>query len=142
MTQSFRVGDTVKRVADFSLFWAENKPNGLFYEITEVKSHKEIKLSGSSLCFCSENFELATTQYPNPPHKHKDLIIAWANGAIMQFRTTGGGWSDVQGNPAWVIGISYRIKPTKSAKDVQIEELEAKAKELLGKITELKESNG
>lgn len=78
--------------------------------------------------------------YPNPPHIHKDLIIAWANGAEIEAPDTNGGWSVVK-SPAWRGIGQYRIKPTKSAKDVQIEELEAKAKEFLDKITELKESN-
>ena len=46
------------------------------------------------------------------PHKHKDLIIAWANGAEIQFRfaTEGSEWKDVT-NPEWVGYIEYRIKP-------------------------------
>lgn len=46
-------------------------------------------------------------------HKHRDLIIAWANGAQIQklyarddFET----WDDEE-NPTWSSSATYRIKP-------------------------------
>lgn len=53
------------------------------------------------------------------PHKHKDLIIAWANGAQIQVHTwretfTGREpfWNDVPNNqPDWCPLKEYRIKP-------------------------------
>ena len=45
-------------------------------------------------------------------HKHKDLIIAWANGAIIQV-LVGKTWFDAEGNsPCWEASDKYRIKPT------------------------------
>jgi hypothetical protein len=44
-------------------------------------------------------------------HKHADLIIAWANGAKIQFQNScSGGWRDSV-NPNWVLHNAYRIKP-------------------------------
>jgi len=43
------------------------------------------------------------------PHKHKDLIIAWANGALIEYRQ-----GDVWINstiPWWEDWMEYRIKP-------------------------------
>lgn len=48
----------------------------------------------------------------NTPHKHKDLIIAWANGAKMQFfcKVTHC-WMNCA-TPGWHYDTEYRVKPT------------------------------
>jgi len=46
------------------------------------------------------------------PHKHKDLIIAWANGAKIEWQNSVGDWCLQRGEIDW--GYSegrYRIKP-------------------------------
>ena len=48
------------------------------------------------------------------PHPHKDLIIAWANGAKIQCKdkNTDNKWFDVSANsPLWNDHLEYRIKP-------------------------------
>ena len=47
------------------------------------------------------------------PHKHADLIKAWADGAEIeqQSRITDGKWYE-QKNPCWGTDTTYRIKPT------------------------------
>ncbi len=46
-------------------------------------------------------------------HKHKDLIIAWAKGAVIQLQTKPEGtWVDIENNyPSWIEETVYRIKP-------------------------------
>jgi len=45
------------------------------------------------------------------PHKHKELINAWADGAEIEVRAYGfEPWADVP-NPTWNTGAVYRIKP-------------------------------
>lgn len=45
------------------------------------------------------------------PHKHRDVIIAWANGAQIQF-LDGGEWIDCHDHaPRWHEEMKYRIKP-------------------------------
>jgi hypothetical protein len=44
------------------------------------------------------------------PHKHAELIKAWADGAVIQHLAMNGLWYDVA-EPSWVIDYSYRIKP-------------------------------
>lgn len=46
-------------------------------------------------------------------HKHADLIIAWAEGAIIQFKALYG-WVDLKYPhiPTWNINTEYRIKPS------------------------------
>lgn len=44
-------------------------------------------------------------------HKHYDLIIAWANGAPVQFQVNfTKEWVDIK-NPSWSSHYEYRIKP-------------------------------
>jgi hypothetical protein len=44
------------------------------------------------------------------PHKHKDVIIAWANGAVIQCKwCEAAPWSNVNNNaPIWSEDIEYR----------------------------------
>jgi hypothetical protein len=50
------------------------------------------------------------------PHVHKDLIIAWANGQIVEIKSMGK-WQDVDEyfytlqTPVWYENMEYRIKP-------------------------------
>ena len=47
------------------------------------------------------------------PHKHAELIKAWADGATIQMKSkVDGGWWDVPfNNPDWDENYEYRIKP-------------------------------
>ena len=45
------------------------------------------------------------------PHKHRDVIIAWANGAQIQF-LDGDEWIDCHDHaPRWHEEMRYRVKP-------------------------------
>ena len=44
------------------------------------------------------------------PHKHAELIKAWADGAEIQYKSAAGIWCDFE-NPIWDKDIKYRIKP-------------------------------
>ena len=83
-------------------------------------------------------FELVKPNYPNPPHKHAELIKAWADGAEIECKQTSSSenWSYIH-NPDFRSN-EYRIKPTKSDKDVQIEKLEQQARDLADEISKLK----
>lgn len=52
------------------------------------------------------------------PHKHAELIKAWADGAKIQWLRKDGVWVDVWLAPAWHNTDAYRIKP--EPKKVQI----------------------
>ena len=46
------------------------------------------------------------------PHKHAELIKAWADGEIIQFHSHDDKWFDTANNfPAWEEDQKYRIKP-------------------------------
>lgn len=114
------------------------------YEVLSVTSRGDVYISNGSNTIGWYNeclFELATPKVsyptPNPPHKHRDLIIAWANGAeIEHFNTCYDRWQRCA-SPSWNSEDQYRIKPSKSEKQILKEELQAKAQELLNKIKEL-----
>jgi hypothetical protein len=60
----------------------------------------------------------------NERHVHADLIIAWANGATIQYWDDfNKKWYDVgEQNPSWLTDTRYRIKPEpKSAGQVYCE---------------------
>jgi len=46
------------------------------------------------------------------PHKHKDLIIAWANDTSLKIECNGhlNIWTDCD-SPSWHEDVEYRIKP-------------------------------
>ena len=74
--------------------------------------------------------------YPNPPHKHKDLIIAWANGADIEIQDKIGKWHDIE-DPTWYENGIYRAKstkPTKTPLELKIEKCEAKLAKLKGQL--------
>lgn len=44
------------------------------------------------------------------PHKHAELIKAWADGATIQFKSLNGEWMDCP-ESIWGESCEYRIKP-------------------------------
>lgn len=44
------------------------------------------------------------------PHKHAELIKAWADGAEIQLKLNAGKWGDCV-DPYWNPELEYRIKP-------------------------------
>jgi hypothetical protein len=45
------------------------------------------------------------------PHKHAELIKAWADGAEIERKCDMTGQWDLIKNPAWCVAFEYRIKP-------------------------------
>ena len=45
------------------------------------------------------------------PHKHAELIKAWADGSDIEFLTISGTWLDCNPGPEWDKDMKYRIKP-------------------------------
>jgi len=55
----------------------------------------------------------------NKPHIHKDTIIAWANGAQIQYRDHEFVWWDCTGTPGWGEEAVYRVKPDVAAELIE-----------------------
>lgn len=50
----------------------------------------------------------------NKPHKHADIIKAWADGAKVQVKdNVTGDWDDLDCTPSWDLRLQYRVKPEK-----------------------------
>lgn len=46
------------------------------------------------------------------PHKHAEVIKAWADGAKIQVRdNVTGNWDDLDYTPSWDVRLQYRVKP-------------------------------
>lgn len=45
------------------------------------------------------------------PHKHAELIKAWADGATIEVHHCENGVWTIAPNPGWYAGMQYRIKP-------------------------------
>lgn len=109
MTQ-FKVGDKVVRFRDP---WGSGNI-GVVGVVTEVLISREIRVSyaeGSvATAYESHNFTLANT-HKNSPHKHAEVIKAWADGAEIQFRFQDSKtWHDIS-SPQWTPEHEYRVKP-------------------------------
>ena len=113
---------------------------GAEYTLIRVGSNLRIKSLGDTWTGDSAKFELVkpAISYPNPPHKHAELIKAWADGADIEIYITVTGAWQASPSPSWVKSHTYRIKPTKSAKDVKLEKLEANMRKLADEIKELR----
>ncbi len=76
------------------------------------------------------------------PHKHKDIIIAWANGLTIQMLDVveGGEWVDANPNTyRFTESYEYRIKPVPTRSSVRADEIKAQMKELQDELDELGE---
>ncbi len=51
---------------------------------------------------------IPTKDYPNPLHKHKDVIIEWANGAEIETSADGIDWMECT-RPRWNVEFHYRV---------------------------------
>jgi hypothetical protein len=62
------------------------------------------------------------------PHKHAEVIKAWADGAEIQYRAEGctGNWMD-NTDPLWNLSFEYRVKPREFPKSSLSDELLARA---------------
>lgn len=69
--------------------------------------------------------EVSNASYPNPPHKHAEIIKQWADGAEIEYYDPNTGYWYSSSAPLWSNHREYRVKPQKSDKDIQIEKLEA-----------------
>ena len=53
------------------------------------------------------------------PHKHAEIIKAWADGAEIEYKSDFiTEWSDIK-YPTWKLDHDYRVKPT-SQKDISL----------------------
>jgi len=128
----FKVGDYVVRI--------KSEHEGVYVgnsHVVRSVGDMGIKLEGLNFWHSRESYKLSTSKH----HKHHDLIVAWAKGAVIQCRNaTSLGMKEWRTNtvPQWDEDLEYRIKPTDPNAD-KINELEKKARLLADEIAKLRE---
>lgn len=110
---NFKVGDRVRCIDDYAAFGLLLK--GETYTVlavsgTGTNSRVCLKETGTDRDWFPYRFELVKEEPVKTPHKHAELIKAWADGAQIQYKR-GNKWVPTCGAPAWSAGLEYRIKP-------------------------------
>ena len=127
---NFKVGDKVRVVEKATHGDIEVGVEGV---LTEARPFGDVRLgrSGAGFFYGDDGgkLELVKDEYPNPPHKHRDLIIEWAKGADIEFNSLArnGKWVACQHTPVWEVTTNYRItapKVLKSPKDLEVYRIE------------------
>ncbi len=59
------------------------------------------------------------------PHKHSEVIKAWADGAEIQYLESNESWRDVK-DPSWGSNNKYRVKPAPVIAWYRVAELDGK----------------
>lgn len=132
----FKVGDIIVRTRCGVRF----APLG--FVTTVLDTNRYLGKDGTPFLLNESYWELVNPQYPNPPQKHRDLIIAWANGADIQVKgRVSKKWEDTK-YPAFYPNVEYRIKTSLSEKDLKIQEIESQIEELKKKVGELRDQKG
>jgi hypothetical protein len=107
----FKVGDKVRRTEEGGNDISYGVYVGKIYTVS--RSGGYIALEGISGLWGSECFDLVEKEPESQKHVHADLIIAWANGAIIEqqnFITKI--WAVVK-TPSWAVNSNFRLKVNK-----------------------------
>lgn len=127
----FKVGDKVRINANGPrLYWVNTMDNFKTKDVVGVINQEQDydQTVGSYTYHLDEcegygiseqDFELveesnATTRLHAKARPHADLIIAWANGAEIEYSFDSKFWQDVE-VPSWDCSVLYRIKPEEPA---------------------------
>jgi hypothetical protein len=120
---------------------------GKVVEVTEFSPSGNIGAKELGKYYWSKNYvEVLSTSYPNPPHKHAEIIKAWADGATIQINEDHM-WFDycpyVDGEVFGVFStdFEFRIKPQKTEREIEIERIESEMRKLADSLKELKNAD-
>lgn len=125
----FKVGDDLVLIRPFESDLHDTCLRTLGYKFTvsscdgggciSVKTTEGVGYTG----VYSDRFELAN-KYPNAPHKHVKEMIAFAEGANIEYFDSMNAWCHVP-SPTWGVINEYRIKPEKTTNQLEIERIES-----------------
>lgn len=109
----FKIGDKIKCIKDTS--WCDVKKGDIYTfdgyvpgdeQFLKLKEHAITRPHANDQC---KNWELVQEKQMNKPHKHAELIKAWAMGAEIEVESNDT-WIATT-NPSWIVELTYRIKP-------------------------------
>lgn len=109
---TFKVGDRIVRTGNTH----GSVINGGEYVVEGFTVYHDLLLKGVAGHYSPFLFALAPPAQPKTvPHKHAELIKAWADGAEVEWRIPKAGRLESQwettSRPEWREGLEYRIKP-------------------------------
>ena len=135
---NLEIGDTVKCVNPLG------GALGREYTVTRVMDH---------LCEVEDNLQIVTnipTAYfivvrKAHQHPHRAIILEWLNGGTIEWRGDGGyRWNVVltasecvrqdRSMPGFSPSLSYRVKPQKPAKELEVEKIESDMRTLADRV--------
>ena len=134
----FKKGDRVKRISTLVGNSHCGMKVGDVATVRDTNGWGSVYLEGFYGGHAEECFELVRHTYPNPPHKHAEVIKAWADGAeIHYFSDDLRDWVLTE-KPMWLTETRYRIAPTNPNAD-KIAELEKTIDQAKKQLQELKD---
>ncbi|AHX01070.1 hypothetical protein M316_0005 [Nitrincola phage 1M3-16] len=135
---TFKKGDRVKKIS--GCYFSNGELTTLITGISDGKVFFEDGMFDHEEYMGEYCLVEPETEYPNPPHKHRDVIITWENGAKVEF------WSDI--NSKWVALTNpsrahwdrehYRVKPSATSQQEEIEKIESEMRGLAERLNKLK----
>lgn len=133
----FKVGDKVRRVSGRAF----NRSDLTQVTVKDVDKHGAVYFEEYNGLFSKPYYSgyEVIPNYPNPPHKHAELIKAWADGADIEYESEdpAGKWSKIP-NPSWNTRFTYRIAlPKPTANEVEKEAILAELAKLQKRLDSL-----
>ncbi len=143
----FKVGEYATCV-DAGVNWSIEKGQS-YLVLGERNGMVKVEVDGAEQEYFLRRFEPIEKKpkysTPNGKHKHHDVIVAWANGAVIETKSGGKTWGPCTW-PLFYTDKMYRIKPEKSealvAAEKQLADAEKAvqaAKKAVQDLQELKE---
>jgi hypothetical protein len=137
--REFKVGDNV-RVVSASCGWGFIKAGdvGVVIEVPCSYGELQVDFPNQGRWRGVEKDFVLEAPYPNPPHKHAEVIKAWADGAEIEAHNSLGWHPLTSPYPEWRGAISYRIKPASpSPAEKERDEIKAEMEKLTKRLEAL-----
>lgn len=131
----FKVGDRVRLVKD-PREWAPLGFEAVLFSSYGALSYRDTK--GNTVHILEDHWALVEDR--SKWHPHHDLIVAWAEGANIEYKSLSNGyWMSVD-DPCWNTDYQYRIKPTpqQNPHESEIQRIELDMRKLADDLARLK----
>lgn len=145
--QNLKVGDKVK-IHEYSEWYGLGEKSNPTDEVGVIIDHNESSIghlcyevkweNGMENSYANHDLVLveAEKEY-KPKRKHQDLILAWLDGAEVEYWSPNMHcWRTVK-NPQWHDKYQYRVKPEETKEELLKRELSAKVDKLKKELAEL-----
>lgn len=146
MSSEFKLGKRVR--CTYGVKLSPGPKTGKEYTVTAVTDQGQgevfigVEEGDSEGKWNVTRFELIENPYPKPPHKHAEIIKAWADGAIIErFSKMQDAWVCATSSPAFQLNTEYRLAADqRTEKQRVLDDKIAAAKETLAKLEDERKS--